>query len=154
MKEIQRVADQLKRSFHGNAWHGPALLELLSGVSAEQAAARPIAGVHSVWEIVLHVGAWETAARNWLAGEIAELPVLDGERDWPPVYDTSATQWEQTVNNLTAGHDELVRQVLRLREEQLADVICGRDYSNYFLLHGLAQHNTYHAGQIALLKKL
>jgi hypothetical protein len=55
MSEIHRIADQLKRSLEGEAWHGPALRELLSGVTAKQAAARPLAGAHSIWEIVLHI---------------------------------------------------------------------------------------------------
>lgn len=154
MNEIKKLADELRRSFHGQAWHGPAIMELLTETPPQQAAARPMAGAHSIWEIVLHVGAWETAARNWLAGEIMEMPMLDAERDWPPVNDTSSVKWEQTIENLAAGHDELVRQVLRLHNEQLAEMVAGRDYTNYFLLHGLAQHNAYHAGQIALLKKL
>jgi uncharacterized damage-inducible protein DinB len=154
MTEIKKLADELRRSFHGQAWHGPAVIELLSETSAKQAAARPTAGVHTIWEIALHIRAWENAARNWLAGEIMELPVLEGERDWPTVGDTSPAKWEQTVEDLVAVHDEMIRQVLRLREVQLAEMVSGRDYTNYFLLHGLAQHNAYHAGQIALLKKL
>ncbi|MGA2262460.1 MAG: hypothetical protein ABSH28_13620 [Acidobacteriota bacterium] len=38
MTEVERIADQLQRSMEGNAWHGPALLEVLEGVTAEEAA--------------------------------------------------------------------------------------------------------------------
>ena len=55
MTEIERIEDQLKRSLEGEAWHGPALEELLADVRAEQAAAKPVPPAHSIWEIVLHI---------------------------------------------------------------------------------------------------
>ena len=59
MREVVRIGSQLKRAFEGGAWHGPSLRELLADVSAEQAAARPLPGAHSMWEIVLHIAAWQ-----------------------------------------------------------------------------------------------
>jgi hypothetical protein len=54
MTDIQRIEDQLRRSFAGNAWQGPAVRQLLADVTAEKAAARPLSNAHSIWEIVLH----------------------------------------------------------------------------------------------------
>jgi uncharacterized damage-inducible protein DinB len=153
MSETKRIADQLRRAFHGEAWHGPAVLELLKDVTAKQAAARPLAAAHSIWELALHIGAWEHVAQRWLAGEIAELPHLAGDDDWPPVRDTSAAAWKQTVESLAAEHDRLVQFAGLLDDLRLREKVAGREYTVYFLLHGLAQHCLYHAGQIAMLKK-
>jgi hypothetical protein len=57
--EAGRIADQLRRAFDGSAWHGPALLELLEDVDAATAAAKPLAHVHSIWELVLHIAVWD-----------------------------------------------------------------------------------------------
>jgi uncharacterized damage-inducible protein DinB len=155
MSETKRIADQLQRSFSGEAWHGPALLELLRDVTARQAAARPIKSAHSIWELVLHIAAWEDAARGWLAGETPEFPKLfnmDAE-NWPPVPKPIPAAWKKTVRDLTKTHDELLKLVNKLDDAQLPETVPGRKYSLYFLLHGLVQHNLYHAGQIALLKK-
>ena len=54
--EAARIADQLRRAFDGEAWHGDSLFEILKGVSAKQAAARPVANAHSIWELVLQRG--------------------------------------------------------------------------------------------------
>jgi hypothetical protein len=51
MKETERIADQLKRAFTGEAWHGPAVLEILSGITAQQATAHPLVGRHSIWNL-------------------------------------------------------------------------------------------------------
>ena len=53
--ETRRIADQLRRAFSGDAWHGDAISELLSGVTADQAQARPLSRSHSIREIVLHI---------------------------------------------------------------------------------------------------
>src|SRR5271168_4223530 len=53
--ESSLIADQLRRAFDGDAWHGPALLELLRGVDAPTAAAKPVPDSHSIWELVMHV---------------------------------------------------------------------------------------------------
>jgi hypothetical protein len=40
INEVERIADQLRRAVEGEAWHGPALLELIEGMSAEEATLR------------------------------------------------------------------------------------------------------------------
>jgi uncharacterized damage-inducible protein DinB len=151
MTEIERIADQLHRAHEGEAWHGPALNEILKGITAEAAAGRPIASAHSIWEIVLHVGVWESVVRRRLSGEvIGDLPP---EQDWPAVGEPSEGAWKQALAALDRGHEELQRVLMRLTDRQLAEVIPGPGYSVYFMLHGTVQHALYHAGQIALLKK-
>jgi uncharacterized damage-inducible protein DinB len=70
MNEVQRIVDQLRRAFEGEAWHGPAVMQILEGITAAQAAAHPASGAHSIWEIVLHIAAWEGAvSRRYAASE-------------------------------------------------------------------------------------
>jgi uncharacterized damage-inducible protein DinB len=148
--ETRRIEDQLNRSFRGVAWHGPSLRELLEDVSWEQAAARPLAGVHTIWEIVLHVTAWLDAARCRATGESVELT---DEQDWPTISESSEAAWKMAVGNLEAAVEKLRGVIAALDPDRLDQRVAGKPYSVYFLLHGLIQHNLYHAGQIALLKK-
>ena len=67
--EGARIADQLRRAFYGSAWHGPAVLELVKDVDAKAAAARPIADAHSIWELLLHIEAWDRAGLIRLSGK-------------------------------------------------------------------------------------
>jgi uncharacterized damage-inducible protein DinB len=151
MTEIERIADQLRRAHEGEAWHGPALNEILKGVTAEAAARRPIASAHSIWEIVLHVAVWESIVRRRLSGEvIGDLPP---EQDWPAVGEESEAAWKQALADLTRAHAELQKALTRLTDRQLAQAVPGPGYSVYYMIHGAVQHALYHAGQIALLKK-
>ncbi len=148
--EVARIADQLRRSFEGEAWHGPALMEVLEGVTARQAAARPMAGAHSIWELVLHLEAWTGVEIERLAGKPVEEPEAG---DWPAVKDTSAAAWREALRRLEAAHRKLLAAVERMPESRLEEMAPGRDHTIYFMLHGQAQHTAYHAGQIAVLKK-
>jgi len=144
------LAEQLRRAFAGNAWHGPALLELLQDVNAPTAAARPLPGMHSIWELVLHIAAWDAAACRRLAGEKCQPT---GAANFPPVPKPTAAAWRKAVAHARRTHDQLVKTVAALPESSLRDRVPGKRYDFYFMLHGVAQHELYHAGQIAILKK-
>jgi len=68
MSETERIAKQLERTFTGPAWHGPAVEEVLAGVTADVAARPSPGGVHSVWQIVDHMWYWSDVVRRWIAG--------------------------------------------------------------------------------------
>jgi len=129
-------------------------MALLEGVTAEQAAAHPIAGAHSIWELTLHIAAWESACRRRLRADVAQLT---DEEDWPTVNDTSAEEWNSAKQILIDGHQALLDEILALDHSRLDKPIIENASipfsSVYVTLHGGVQHDLYHAGQIALLKK-
>jgi len=152
--EAARIADQLRRAFDGGAWHGDSLFEILEGVTAGRAAARPIEGGHTIWELVLHVAAWDGAVLRRLGGAAVELS--DAE-NFPPVTDASAAGWRAALAQVRRGHEELVAAVASLPDSRFDDMVPGKEgahYTFYYMLHGVVQHELYHAGQIALLKKM
>jgi uncharacterized damage-inducible protein DinB len=149
--ETKRLASQLRRSYDGKAWHGPALRELLEGVTADQALAKPVASAHSIWELVLHVEAWEREAIAVIEGKTHE--VLAGDKDWPPVKATTSEAWQAAAARLESTTHNLAAAIRGMNDEKLADPAGGAEYNFYFLLHGVVQHNLYHAGQIAILKR-
>lgn len=152
--EVERIRDQFRRAFDGEAWHGPSVLKILEGVTAQQAAAHPIPGAHSIWELTLHIAAWERACKRRLEGDPAQL--TDAE-DWEPIIDTSEAAWEKTKQQLIDNHRELLDAIANVDESRLNEPIIKNPqvpYSSvYVTLHGGVQHDLYHAGQIAMLKK-
>jgi len=149
--ETARIGSQLKRAYQGEAWHGPSLRELLEGVTAEQAAAKSIPMVHSIWELVNHIITWEEIARRRLEGDsVSQIP---DEYNFPPVTDTGEGAWQAALSKLAAGNKALREAIRKIDDKQLEETAPGTNYSNYFMLHGVIQHDLYHAGQIALLKK-
>jgi uncharacterized damage-inducible protein DinB len=151
MSELAMIIDELQRIHTGEAWHGPALRDLLSGVTAEQAAARPVPGGHSIWELVLHIAAWEEVFRNRLEGQPAKEPQ---EGDFPPIEEANQQAWPEALAYLDSTHEQLLKTVSGLSDGALLETVVGQEYSVGFMLHGIVRHQVYHAGQIGLLKKL
>lgn len=152
MSEARQIADGITHTVRGPMWHGPALAELLVGVTPAMAAERPVPGAHTIWELVLHLTSWAEIVRARLAaggrGEV--LP----EEDWPPMpSDTTGEAWRRTVAALEASHVALAREVSSLGEAALREGVPGREYTVATMLRGVAEHGCYHGGQIALLKR-
>jgi hypothetical protein len=148
MNECLRIVDQLHRIFFGGAWHGPSVKEALSGVNAETAATKRLPGSHSIWELVRHLLAWIEEADATVRGKPYES--LQGDKDWPPVTDISPETWDHLLAMLEKAELSLEEAIKSLPPDRLGE----GDKSLYYLLHGIGEHNTYHTGQIVLLKKL
>jgi uncharacterized damage-inducible protein DinB len=153
-----QLSNHIKRAVTGPMWHGPSLDELLASVSGDQAAARPIPGAHSIWEIVLHVTAWAEIALARLHGQRTGDPAPD--EDWPPVRgldsrsgSDATANWQAALERLRESHRALATDTRRLEPSAFDDKVAGADYSVSNLLHGVIEHDTYHGGQIALLKR-
>ncbi|MCL4522394.1 MAG: DinB family protein [Acidobacteria bacterium] len=151
MRETEQIADQLRRAYEGEAWHGPSLKEILADVTAKQAAARPVAGAHSIWEIVRHIAAWEGIVLRRMGGAVVKN--VGTEVDWPPVRETSVAAWQRTLKALQASNRKLRTAIAKMTDQRLRARVPGKEASFYGELHGIVQHDLYHAGQIALLKK-
>jgi len=139
--EVARIADQLERTYNGDAWHGPPLRKLLDDVDATTAAAHSAPGAHSIWELTEHITFWITVVRRRLAGEIV---TEDG--DWGPIGAATPARWAETLVALDASHTRLVAAVRTLSDADLEHVVPAMNYTNYVMLHGAVQHNLYHAG--------
>jgi uncharacterized damage-inducible protein DinB len=154
------LSNHIKRTVSGPMWHGAALDEVLADVSHEQAAARPISGAHSIWEIVLHVTAWAEIALARVHGRRTGDPTPD--EDWPamPVAKQEAdsvsdpvADWHAARERLRDSYRALATDTRRLDQAAIDAKVPGLDYSVSNLLHGVIEHGTYHGGQIALLKR-
>jgi uncharacterized damage-inducible protein DinB len=149
--EVRRIEDQLQRSLEGNAWHGPAVLETLQGITAAQAHAHPIAGAHSIWEVVLHLGATYRVVLRRIRGESVTLSATD---DWPSVPPATEENWEEAVGALRRVNAELREAVRAFPTDRLDQpLVPDPPYTAYTQFIGITQHDLYHAGQISLLKR-
>ncbi len=150
MNEIEFVVNQLKRAYEGEAWHGPSLMEALSGVNATMATARAVPKAHSIWQLVLHVANWNDVFVKRMNGTALQL---SPEEDFPTVTDTSEAAWKGALEKLKKSHKDLERAVAQADASFLERRVPGKDYNFRFMLHGVVQHEAYHGGQISILKK-
>ncbi len=158
MTSSERLIVHLDRTFAGDPWHGSSLMTILEDVTASQAGRRPASAVHSIWELVRHIAAWKREVTRRLGGHPAGEPA-DG--DWPPVTDTSEAAWAAALADLRAAHAGLLAAIARLDQSALnervrddRDPALGASLSRHDTIDGLIDHDVYHAGQVALVKRM
>ena len=150
MTEIERIVEEYDRVMHGSAWHGDPIWQILDSVSAECAAHRPIAGAHTIWEIVLHMTFWEGVGARRLAGQRAGL---DEALNFPAPPAATEANWQKARDAFRASNQEFREALAKLDAARLDELSAAGKRNFYEEAHGVIQHNVYHAGQIALLKK-
>lgn len=157
MAFVLTAAESLRRSVFQSPWHGPSLRELIADITADEAAAC-LDHTHSVLELTLHVAVWveETASR--LGGKAPAVPTAG---DWPmPLGDTQEA-WLHAQDWLARAGTALTAAAASFPESRLDEVVgarpdspVGSDITFGTMLIGIAEHNAYHAGQIAIIKRL
>ena len=150
--ETERIADQLKRAFHGEAWSGPSVKESLEGVTAEMAFEQALPEAHSIWELVHHITAWvQFVHKRVVSGESVNVTQ---ELNFPPVNDKSEGAWQESITKMEAAEEALRKAILDFPESRLNEIFHAQSGTSYYIqMHGAVQHSLYHAGQIILMKR-
>ena len=159
MSPGDRLVDALRRAHDGEPWHGPSRADVLADVTAREAAYDPGAGVHSLWELVLHMRSWTEEVLRRAKGGTPGEPV---NGDWPAMpakRDDKA--WREALRSLDAAHEELVAFVASLSDERRASPgrsatreAPGTGITQRAMIRSLAEHDVYHTGQLAVLKRI
>jgi len=150
MSDVQQILRHYDDVLEGDAWHGYAVWHILNGISAEQAAARPIPGAHTIWELVMHLTFWEGVAIQRLAGSRAGLVE---ELNFPAMPDATDENWRQALEQFRASNRDFRQALSRLDDAKLDALTAAGKRSYYGEAHGNIEHHVYHLGQIALLQK-
>jgi DinB superfamily len=147
------LLDLLDEAFDKKSWHGPNLRGSIRGVTALEAAWRPGADRHNIWELTLHSAYWKYVVRRRLTGEKRGSFVIEGSNFFlrpASSEDASEQAWKRDVELLIGEHARLRAVVARVTKP-----------SNYkasnaqaHMIRGVAAHDLYHAGQIRLLRRL
>ena len=142
--ELNLLLEVLDHAFDKASWHGPNLTGALRGVD-EKLAARRLGNRKTIWEQALHAAYWKQRVINKIAAP-GRLPRKGS--NWPAMPETPTKQsWLADLRILHQAHQELRASVAALSEGKL-------DPKTKRLIHGVAFHDIYHAGQIRALRKM
>ncbi|HEY3926777.1 MAG TPA: DinB family protein [Candidatus Koribacter sp.] len=152
MNEIARLQHLMQQTYSGNCFHGDSVAQIFNSIDVPTAIWKPEGAAHSIWQIVLHMTAWQNVIRQRLTSSV--LVTLDDAHNYPAPP-------EATIENLSKSFDEfrdsvaaLIHAIGQTPEEQLDRPVPVRGYTFDVLLHGAIHHNLYHAGQISLLSAM
>jgi len=149
---LLRLIDQ---AFDKKSWHGTNLRGSLRGLRAEEAAWRPTADRHNIWELAVHAAYWKYSVLRRLRGDArGGFPVKGSNWFLRPEGDPDEKAWKEDLALLGRMHRELREAVEGLSDEILDQIPPGSKTRFDDLISGVAFHDIYHAGQIQLLKRL
>jgi uncharacterized damage-inducible protein DinB len=144
--EVQKLGDILRHTFEKNAWHGPAVMEVINSID-ERIVHKKLNSTHSIIELVAHMTAWRIFVTERISDhdhfEISE------EMNFPIIK-----SWQEAVDRLVASQGRLLTQLEKFPDARLGEVVPNRPYKFFTMLHGIVHHDLYHLGQIALIKKV
>ena len=157
MNRTNKLAEELHRSVFGDPWHGESVKEILTGITVVQAFSKPISSAHNIIELTLHLDAWIEEILSRFNGNISTEPSMG---DWPTPRETTEEYWQAVKQKLFTDTNKLITVINLFPEERLDEIVggernvqLGTGFSFESLIIGLVQHNAYHSGQIAFLKK-
>lgn len=155
---IGKLITELEKAVNGDPWYGASLKKILSDVSCEQAVIKHTENIHSIAEITHHVCGWIEEVLSRIEGNESKDPARG---DWKEINDLNEAEWNDLKYSLFTAHSNLISRVKifpftkfeeHVGKEKIKELGTGISYRE--MLVGLMEHNIYHGGQIALLKKL
>lgn len=152
-KEVQYIITTLQESLDGDPWYGRSLYAILKEVEPASVFINPDEKGHALIEILYHMIAWAEAVQSTLEGDTQKQISYYEALDWREIDPTIHT-WKNGVNELKAAHRRILELLQSKNDDFLASPVSQRTYTIGYMLHGLIQHNIYHQGQIAYVKKL
>jgi uncharacterized damage-inducible protein DinB len=150
-QEISRMAELLKETFNGTAWHGPSVMKVVKNVEVDTAF-KKVEPIHTIAELVAHMTSWRNFAIKRLLGQ-QEFDVMEKD-NFPEFRQTDHSTWTEIITRLEDSQEVLLETLFKCEDQRLLEMVENKAYNYYTLIHGIIQHDIYHTGQIILISKL
>ena len=152
-KEIQSIIRNLENTLDGDPWYGRPVYALLREVDSSIAYKKPTPGSHSLIDLLYHMLTWaEFTLKRIEKDDINDLVAFE-KLDWREI-DPKLHDWDEGLAAFIAVHQQIIALLHTKKDTFLDEIVDYRQYDFRYLLNGLIQHNIYHLGQVAYLKKL
>ncbi len=157
MSVRQNLSQKLLTVWNGEPWYGSSSSAILKGVTATDALAHPLPGAQSIWETLLHITAWTEETTSRMDGAESKQPARG---DWPAVKGSTQDDWIAAQTELLNARKALLASIDKSHEESMFLQVPKKGETGHSsgatradTVSGLADHDVYHLGQIAILKK-
>jgi len=150
MSEVDRILIHYDQVMAGDPWHGDPIARILDGMTAEAAAARPLPGAHSIWEILSHMTFWEGVVTKRLQGQRAGLVE---ELNFPAMPAATDENWRKALDKFRASNQRFREELGKFVPTKLDELSAAGKRTYYEEAQGIIEHHLYHLGQIAMLRK-
>jgi len=151
ISETYRITELLRRTFDGEPWYGPSVMDVLTEVTLEETL-NQLTGTHTIAELVEHMIGWRTFVIKRLQGD-ANFDI-NQEESFKKIAAMTTEQWMDMLQRLQQTQADLLQILSQISDEKLNETVAGREYNFDKMLHGIIHHDIYHIGQIVLLRRI
>jgi uncharacterized damage-inducible protein DinB len=151
--EMQSIIRNLENTLGGTPWYGRPVYELLEEIDPAMAYKKPNENSHSLADLLYHMITWADFALKRIEGDKEKDMAAFEKMDWREI-DPAVHTWKKGLTEFRSIHKKIIQLLEKKDDEFLKEIVDYRNYNFRFLLNGFIQHNIYHIGQIAYLKKL
>jgi len=152
---VKNHIEKIQAVFQGECWHGPNITEVLANISSVQASYKPTPNTNSIAELIEHIVAWRRFTVEMLGGNVEFKIDVEAGEDWPRYPNgVSEAQWTAIKKSLDSNQEELVATMTAFDNSKADQNVGHRPFTFQQLAGFIIDHDLWHCGQIALLKKL
>jgi uncharacterized damage-inducible protein DinB len=153
-KETQYIIKSFESILSGQPWFGRAVYEILGEVDEAKAGTRPNGTEHSMLDLIWHMNTWAEFVLGSLENRTVDKMKEIDANDWRTI-DPKIHTWQKGVEQLKATHSKIIELLgQKVDDNFLSEIVPTRKFNYRFMLNGLVQHNIYHLGQVAYIKKM
>lgn len=152
-KEIRSIIRNLQNTLNGEPWFGRGVYPILEEVDVSKVYTRPGNSGHSLIELLYHMITWADFTLKRIQKDKKNDLAAAEKMDWREINPKIHT-WKKGLTEFKAIHKKIIVLLKKKDDAFLKEKVDYRKYNYRFLLNGLIQHNIYHLGQVAYLKKL
>jgi len=146
--EARAFQELARRALSGKDAH-TATGDVFSGLGWKAAGKKPRGAPHTAYQLLWHMSYWQDWVVTWLEGETPTSP-QHASGSWPAeAGPANRRDWEKAVRGFRRGLRKLERGC---READLSP--WQNRKSRLAMLHAIAAHNSYHAGEVAFLRQI
>ena len=151
MQTIAHITKHLRDFYTGDNWTASNLKTQLEGITWQEATTT-VYGFNTIAVLVFHINYYVEATLNVLQGQ--PLDANDTFAfDCPKI--NLKEDWDALVTKVFTDAEAFASLIEKLHENTLWENIADPKYGDYYRnLQGIIEHNHYHLGQIALIKKI
>jgi uncharacterized damage-inducible protein DinB len=150
---MNRYTTNFNLLYEKGAWFGDTYMEKLADVTEKEAFTPPMNGIHTIAELVSHVIYWRTPIIKKLKGEKDHVGSVDSPDNWVPLDQLKAKGWKSVLKDFAESQDQLMTLLSKAKPGFFNEEYSPGNSWDY-VVDGIVQHDVYHLGQLALVKKM
>lgn len=148
---IKEISESLKTVYNGQPWYGSNLLDILNTIGSANPNAN-LNGSNTLGQVLEHMIQWKRFTIEKIKGNESFHIELNSNQDWNKGKVYTQEEFTELIRNFKIACEELI-DFINDKEDSFLENLAYKKYSYEVLIEGSIQHDIYHAGQLALLKK-